>query len=364
MQPFPPDVMIRQIGALADDIRRLARVFAERIHNDVEPPTGGFGRAYLVGDGDSHCASCAAEMAFASFAGLDARPMSALQFLEYGIESMRSTFRPALVVGISGSGATPRVLQALERARAAGAWTVGLTGAPASPITRIAHRAFALELANAERSPGIRTYQASLLGLYLLAMRPGLGGVAGAAETPATVEELLSVADAVELTGTTIRDACRGVAHEIAGAPVLLAAGSGPSLGTAMFAAAKVVEASGVFAAAVDTEEWFHVERLAYPADMPLFVIAPPGRSRWRSVELASAAAGMGRRVIAVCDASDTGFADAAQVVLPVHGATREEFSPMLYHVFAGYVASDLADVLGRQIFRTDCPASFKPHRG
>jgi len=43
--------------------------------------------------------------------------------------------------------------------------------------------------------------------------------------------------------------------------------------------------------------------------------------------------------------------------VLPVHGAVREEFSPVLYHLFANYVASYVAARLGRSLFQSDRPA-------
>jgi len=61
--------------------------------------------------------------------------------------------------------------------------------------------------------------------------------------------------------------------------------GSGPSYGTALFSAAKMIEAAGIFVLGQDVEEWWHVERFAYPIAMPVFVIAPPGRSYWRAGE-------------------------------------------------------------------------------
>jgi len=42
--------------------------------------------------------------------------------------------------------------------------------------------------------------------------------------------------------------------------------------------------------------------------------------------------------------------------VLPVHGAVREEFSPVLYHLFANYVASYVTARLGRALFQSDRP--------
>ncbi len=42
--------------------------------------------------------------------------------------------------------------------------------------------------------------------------------------------------------------------------------------------------------------------------------------------------------------------------VLPVQGEVREEFSPLLYPLFANYVASYLAARLGRSLFQSDRP--------
>jgi glutamine---fructose-6-phosphate transaminase (isomerizing) len=141
-----------------------------------------------------------------------------------------------------------------------------------------------------------------------------------------------------------------------AGSPVLVMVGSGPSYGTALFSAAKMTEAAGVFAAGQDLEEWCHVESLAYPDDMPVFVIAPPGRSYWRAAELAALACRQGRQVVAVTDAADTGVSACASAHLPVQGQVREEFSPLLYHVFADYLASYLAVHLRRLPFQADRP--------
>jgi glucosamine--fructose-6-phosphate aminotransferase (isomerizing) len=91
---------------------------------------------------------------------------------------------------------------------------------------------------------------------------------------------------------------------------------------------------------------------------MPVFVIAPPGRSHWRAEELAAAARGLGRRVIAVTHRDDVDVASHAQFVLSVHGDPREELSPLLYHLFASRVASHVAERLGRLPFQLDRPNS------
>jgi glutamine---fructose-6-phosphate transaminase (isomerizing) len=359
VEPIRPEVMIGQVECLAGDLREQAGLVGDRVAGLLSPQEwAATGTVYLTGAGDSYHAACAAEMAFESIAGVACEPLSALRFLEYGAPWLRSAAsRRPLVIGVSASGGTSRVAQALELARQRGALAIAVTGAADGAVTRAADRALVISLPRPEPSPGIRTYQASLLGLLLTAIR--LGEACGQYPQPqarALRGELAALADAVEATASGIKDRCRDVASVAAGSPVLVMTGSGPSYGTALFAAAKMTEAAGVFAAGQDLEEWFHVESHAYPGDMPVFVIAPPGRSRWRAAGLAAAARQRGRQVIAVTREDDTDVTSHAQVALPVRGHAREEFSPLLYHVFAGYVASYLAERLGRLPFQADQP--------
>src|SRR5205823_269339 len=112
--------------------------------------------------------------------------------------------------------------------------------------------------------------------------------------------ELATLADPVHATADAIREPCRQVAHLISQAPAVVMLGSGPGLGTAMFGAAKIVEAAAVLAMGQDLEEWCHVERFADPADTPLFLLSSPGRSHSLAGAVAARAAALGRRVIAV----------------------------------------------------------------
>jgi glucosamine--fructose-6-phosphate aminotransferase (isomerizing) len=284
--------------------------------------------------------------------------MSAQRFVDYGAVWMRNAApHQTLVLATSASGGTQRIVQAIERAKGHGALTIALTGMPKSAVTQVADRSIVVELPQKERSPGIRTYQASLLGMLLVAIQLGeMQSKYSQAEANAVRQELTALADGVNATTDTIKGRCREVADMIADAPALVMLGSGPSYGTALYCAAKMVEAAGIFALGQDLEEWWHVERFAYPVDMPVFVIAPPGRSHWRAGDLAATARGLGRRVIAVTHTDDTEVTRHAHAVLPVQGEVREEFSPLLYSLFASYVAANVAERLGRCLFQTDRP--------
>jgi glutamine---fructose-6-phosphate transaminase (isomerizing) len=358
-EPIHPEVLIRQVERLAADLADHARpVSAQAIGLLTAREWAGTGTVYLTGDGDSYHAACAAEMAFESLADAACEPLSALRFLEYCAPWLNQTpqGRP-LVIAVSASGGTQRVVQSIEAARSCGALTVAVTGAAGSPVTQAADRAMVIDLPELERSPGIRTYQASLLGLLMTAIQLGQARNRYSAQQAQELrDELSALADAVAATAATIRDPCRDVAAIAATSPILVMTGSGPSYGTALFAAAKMTEAAGVFAAGQDLEEWCHVETFAYPDAMPVFVIAPPGRSHWRAGEVAATAGRQGRQVIAVTGQNDSDISAHAVAVLPVQGQAREEFSPLLYHVFAGYVAYHLAERLGRLPFQAGRP--------
>lgn len=355
VEPLTFEVMLRQLAGLAGDLRQLTRPFAQQIGTVLSPAEwAAVKNVYLTGDGDSYHASCALEMAFETLAGVGCRPMSAQRFVDYGAQWMR---QQSLVLATSASGGTQRVMQAIERAKDHGALSVAVTGIPDSPVARTADRAIVVELPQKERSPGIRTYQASLLGLLLVAIQLGeMRGRQSQPEADALRQELVALADVVDATNAAVKEPCQEVAEAVAVAPTLVMLGSGPSYGTALFSAAKMVEAAGIFAMGQDLEEWWHVERFAYPVDMPVFVIAPPGRSHWRAGEVAATARGLGRRVIAVAHPDDSEVTRHAHAVLPVPGETREEFSPLVYHVFASHVAAAVAERLGRSLFQSDRP--------
>ncbi|GAA2363180.1 SIS domain-containing protein [Streptomyces cuspidosporus] len=363
--PAPgPEVMLRQAEALADDLRTHAGAFDEQARallSGARPAE--IESVVIVGDGDSYHAARAVEMAFESLAGVDCRPVSALPFTHYARPDAPRPAHTVLTIAVSASGRTPLVVRSAERARRAGATVVALTGTPASPLTESADAALLVGLPGQEPSPGVRTYQAGVLGALLIAIRLGQArGRLDRDRADALRDELVALAGAVEETVRTVGGPCREVAERVADAPVLTVLGSGPSHGTALYSAAKVIETSGVFAAGQDLEEWCHVERFARPTDMPTFVVAPPGHARDHAHQVIRRAAGLGRRVVAITPADDDRGAAEAWARLPVRGSVREEFSPLLYHLYAAPLACHLAHRLGRTPFAAGRPAPDNPH--
>ncbi|MEU5208685.1 SIS domain-containing protein [Streptomyces sp. NPDC020742] len=356
---YATGTMLRQSAALAADIEVLTGPVAARAGAALQTvPCDALRRAVLVGSGDSHHAGRASELAFERLAGLPCEALSTQQFLDYGMLGPAHRNAATLVVAVSASGSSPRLVTTVHRARAHGFPALAVTGREDSALADAAGRDVVAGLGLTERCPGIRTYQASLLTLLLLAVR--LGGARGAlpGQGPGEdglVAEVAATAEAVRTTAADADGPCRELAARLTGAGrpwvPLVVAGTGPAGGTALYTAAKVVEAAGLAAYAQDVEEYWHIERFVDPADAPLAVLAPPGLGHPRAAELAAAAAERGRRVIAVAAPDDTALTGTAWHTVPVARTVREEWSPLTGQVLAGLLGARLADRLGRTPF-------------
>ncbi len=351
-----PSVLLRQIEVLADDIRRLAPTISEQVRELLlETPWAAVDEVYLTGSGDSYAAACAAGMAYETFAALHCEPLAAHRFVEYTCPAMHLRSRRPLVIAASASGRTPRVVEAIECSREKGALTLAITGGANTPAAAAADASIIVDLTNEERSPGVRTYQASLLAMLLLAVELGIArGVRPRDERAALDRELEDIATAVEATAAVHSSLSREHVEAVAKVQAAVVVGSGPNYGTALFSAAKLVEAAGIIAVPQDLEEWWHIERRVRPLDVPLFVTAAPGRSHSRAGDVVVAAHALGRRVFAIAHECDVDIARDADLMLPVCGDVREEFSPLLYHIFAASTAAQVTERLGRRIFEVD----------
>ncbi len=360
MNPLDPRILIDQVNDLPtvaqEQLRPIDRI-VRRALSTLEFIS--VRRVYLVGDGDSYHAARAAEMTFESIANVPCEPLGAQRFLNYAAEWIKSWApNDNLVVGISAGGRTQRVADALAQAKAYGALTMALTGNADGPVAQAADRVIPVALPDMGPSPGIRTYNASLIGLFLLAIRIGeLKDRYHQTVANGMRQEIGQLADVMAATIAANHEPAKQAAQAFSGASYTVFLGSGPSYGTALFSAAKIIESANEFAVGQDLEEWAHVENLAYPDDAPTFIIAPAGRSHWRAVGIAERARSKGRRVTAVVQENDDDLRANADRLFPIIGAVREEFSPLVYHIPADLFAAYLTETLGRKIFQPDNPA-------
>ncbi|HUQ54086.1 SIS domain-containing protein [Lentzea sp.] len=341
-----PAALVRQAGQLAGDVADLVPAFVAQLTT----PFPDVRQVLLVGNGDSHHAGTAVEHAFTTLAGVRCRAVPAQRFADYpGTHRLDAR---TIVVGTSASGGSPRVVEALERAAALGASTLAVTGNPGSAVDDCARHRVHARPRDLERGPGVRTYQASVLALLTLSIHIGRSReLLDTAAARRLEDELTATAEQIADTLALALPGCRAIAPAVASAPVRFLLGTGPGHGTAGYAAAKLVEAAGVPSFAQDFEEWWHVERFCRPTDVPVFLIATPGRAADRAAALAARATAAGRQIALVGGTASTPDLWAR---LPAADGVREEFSPLVHSVFAPLLAAEVADHLGRQPFLAD----------
>jgi glucosamine--fructose-6-phosphate aminotransferase (isomerizing) len=352
--------MVAEIRSVPALIRELVPVLDDTVRKTLDHRLClSVKRVYVAGCGDSHHAALASELAFESLAGRAAEPMSALQFARYAVGYLPDTGPGTnLVIGVSVSGEVARTTEALRLARLAGATTLALTATPGS---RLAEAAELVVLSTAPpfheppgvHTPRVRSYLASQLGLLLTAVR--IGEVRGHLDWGAATamrRDILALADAAQRTVDACDNEARALAEEWRDAAEFVFVGGGPNYGTALFSAAKVLEASGDGAVGQDTEEWGHLQFFARATATPTFFISAGGRDLSRAAEAAAAAKAIGRRVVAVAPASASTLCGVAARVLPLAEGVPEVFSPLVAAIPGELFAAYRAEVLGEPFFR------------
>jgi glucosamine--fructose-6-phosphate aminotransferase (isomerizing) len=314
------EAMLKGIHMQADWLRSgpdelLARA-RELLHE--APP-----RIYLTGCGDSHFAGIGARLAFERWSGIPTQAVESLELSRYELE-----LAPAgsWVVCVSNSGRVVRTVEAAAEARSRSLTAIAVTYAPESRLAETADVTLAFSYEDPGFGPGTISYIASLGALYALAWRAkelaegqSLRGcpwdTAGIAEATAETIELSAVL-AEQLAASLPDDAKIDIL------------GGGPSLGTALFGRAKLIESAHSPGGAHELEEWAHEEFFCTRPGVTTIVVAPPGASHDRAVEQLEAARKVGATTIAASPSSVP-----ADLVLPVAGGTPEELCPLTYCV-------------------------------
>ena len=248
-------------------------------------------RVILCGSGDSHHAALGLEMIFRTLANRHVQAGSSMYVSRYLIPDPGTGNQETLLVAISSSGEVARTIEALEMGNEIGAQTLAITSNIESTLAKTAGIVLPIELPDFPSGPGLLSYLGSMLMGYALAAR--LCDAAAAQPLLSSLENLPAILgrwmpDQLELG--------RRFANEVKdGTCVML--GAGPAYSSALFGAAKTIEAAGERVWAQELEEWAHVEYFCEPADMTMWILSADGRCRSRELEVIHAAQTIGRRI-------------------------------------------------------------------
>jgi len=347
--------MLSQIESLPELIRNELEPLDQRVMEILAHAEIRAARNLVVtGCGDSFFAGLAAELSFSSLAHLPAQAIPAMKAARFSRFDLPGCFPPKnLVLAISVSGTVARTIEAVKVSRSVGAMTVGITADPTSPLAQTAEHVLNCSIPAFLDSPGVRTFRISLMTLYLLAIRLGeLNGRLAQDEGVHLRSKLTKTADAIERSLEKLDQQTRTLAHQLTDRGHFVFVGHGPNYGTALFSAAKVIEAAGRSACGQDTEEWAHLQYFIRGQEKtPTFLISPPDQGQERFLELLEPMRRTGKWIVTVAPEAETGFTGLVDWQLPIRGKVAPIFPAMVYPMAAEMFAAHLADILGESYF-------------
>jgi glucosamine--fructose-6-phosphate aminotransferase (isomerizing) len=270
--------MAQTLAAEAKSIQALARrLRAQRLRRWV-----------VAGCGDSWFVGMGVRVAVERLLRV---PLEAAQALDYASYGSAAADARTLVIGISSSGNTPAVLAALQAAKQRGAFTVGISNTPGSPLLTECDAGLVVHAAR----KGWPTQSSSATMALLMRLAQCAANDDAAA---AFGRDLDALAARLDSTALELDPVLAPIATAFAAAPLMLFAGLGPNFASACFGAAKIKELSPIHAIALPLEEYHHYR--AQKQGEPLFLLATDPASHERALDTMLVSQKRGGRSVAI----------------------------------------------------------------
>ena len=243
------------------------------------------------------------------------------------------------------------MVEALRRARAKGCRTLIITNNPESPAEKEAEFALIVHTPPfAEPGPGLRNYYASLLGLFALAAAMGEAkGICPEGQ----VEALCENVEAFTMEYGRCMERMDDEMFQLAGLwkthESVETIGDYTDYATAYFIGAKYVEAAGMMAAAIDSENWCHVNYFKHGPEKisTIFLAGKDENNHSRVLESMDQALGIGRPVLLITDTDREGYGarpEAHVCQVPAAPEGCQFLAPLLQYIpgtlLAAYTAA------------------------
>ncbi len=294
----------------------------------------GFERVVFVGHGSSLYNGQVGKYIVEHLAGIPAEAIPAFAFATYTEENILGP--KTLVVGISTTGGTQSVVDALARARAANSPTLVITAQAGSPVTVDAD---AVILTGGEidtLSVKTNSYVLALVSIYMLAL-----GLAGADESLQTKwqAQITEAASGAARFLSVQHNEIQPLAQTFASASRIFVVGSGPNFGTAGELALKIIEMAKMHTESQELEDFFHGRLREVDQVNPMILIAPSGRTSRRVLDFLTVMKQVNAPTVVLTDAISPGIQQLATHIVKVPAALDEFATPLLYiiplHLFS-----------------------------
>lgn len=315
-------------------------------------------KVVLTGCGDSFSAAGAMRSVFSALSGIPMTyspdPMDFTRFWT-NEEINKDNAQKSLVVAISASGGADRIVEILERGKAAGARTMLISNNPSSRGAHAAELFYHVDTPELCNTPGLRSYFASMVAVVALGLHIGVcKGKKNLQDFEEVKNALVKYVIDCKQYFTDMDDTAFELSTQWKDFSRFEAIGDGSDYFTAQFVEEKFIECPGAHCSHVDSEDWCHINFfLKNPSTIGTILHAFKASPSFnRLIESANSAASLGRPVMVVTDKPDAGFDTRITVCTmpsPPEGfewiSTIMNFAPG--SLLSGYVAA----VAGKNFF-------------
>ncbi len=284
-----------------------------------------FKQIYLLGHGSSLYNSQVGEYVLEHVAGIPSKAIPAFAFSAYMEERLLDSH--TLVIGISTTGETQSVCDALERARQAGSRTLAITANKDSAITRNVDAVIPTGGEDDQISVKTKSYIQALISLYLLAVHL-------ADDSQLKNYWLDQVNLAAQSASHFLQEQwgqVKQLAEKYARTPKVFVLGTGPNLGTAEEASLKMIEMAKMYSECQELEDFFHGRLREVDQNSPIFFIAPHGRASYRMLDFLTVMDMIQAPSIVLTDNITSGIERLATHVIQIPVSLDEFATPLLY---------------------------------
>jgi glucosamine--fructose-6-phosphate aminotransferase (isomerizing) len=255
----------------------------------------------------------------------------------YSLYNADLDMRDVLLVAISQSGESTDTNLVLERGRARGALTIGITNEPASTLARLAEHVFLVRAGREKSVAATKTYTGQVLMLYLLAWALG---------ARIRIDDLRRLPEWVNL-GLALEPDIARLAERYRFMDHAVVVGRGLNYATAFEFALKMMETCYVVAERFSSADFLHGPIALVEPNFPVFLFAPSGVT-WPSIgEMIDKLHGLKAETVVITDSGNCEAHGMATRTIRLPRKLDELFTPIPYIVPAQIFAASLATQKG-----------------
>jgi len=351
------DSMLVEINQQAGVLKNILTNRKDPIFNKVKriQERYKFNRIILTGSGDSYCAGLTTASTFL-LQNYEAHALPPMDLSRYKYKFSQYLDKHTLLIPISVSGHTKRVIEAIHAAKSRNCPILSVTNNPDSPVAQMSDEfiyTMSAPLESIKKSsyaekisskytgyehdvPQTKSYTAVQMALQLIAL--------SFAKDP-YYDVLDPIPGVIKQTLNNSRIKKLGKKYSKASKYVFC--GSGPNYGNALFGEFKMYEFA-MLGIGKDIEEYCHTAYFVTDPDTPVIFLAPAGESLKRTSEIVPVLKNTIETDAVIISNKEPDFDYSYWIKIPFYGA--EEFSVIPYGVVSPLLAYWSAKTLGRNV--------------